>query len=248
TNLGVRDHFKYKTAMFTNSLLLDFLINNGLATWKEVSTKDVVCLEFTWGSRSYNEEIKHLTKLIKKSNNGDKVKKLKDKIEKVKKNEDKYIKKTKGQIRNEYYENGVDIKYITKNKKGKLIKEETIHYKKLYRTTGKAKKGSCVFIRDELYEKAYNFLTMGLEISDTNTPIVELSAYIPLVTSTIVDKIKINPKNILILKDIDSFFKTKVVSVETEDKQCIAKTIEDYTVKNTLFDGQALVENSIFPE
>ena len=119
----------------------------------------------------------------------------------------------------------------------------------LYRTPGKAKKGSCMFIKDSLYEKARNFLYMGIQLPEENAPIVEIGAYSSLATSTIIDKIQIKPEEILIVKDVDSFFKTKVVSVELdEDKWCQAVTRNDYTVKNTLFDGQALIDTSIFPE
>lgn len=118
----------------------------------------------------------------------------------------------------------------------------------LYRSTGKAKKGSCMFIRDRLYKKAINFLYMGIKLPKSNAPIVEISAYAPLVSSAIVGKVKINPKNILILKDVDRTFKTDVVSIETdENKHCSAKHISDYMLKNTLFDGQALIDSSIFP-
>ena len=51
--------------MFTNSLFSDYLKENGLRIWKEESTRDIVCLEFNFGSRSYDEEIKHLTKIAK---------------------------------------------------------------------------------------------------------------------------------------------------------------------------------------
>ena len=72
-----------------------------------------------------------------------------------------------------------------------------------------------MFICDRLYKRAIKFLYMGIKLPKHNAPIVEISAYAPLVSSAIVDKIKINPKNILILKDVDRFFKTKVVSIET---------------------------------
>ena len=79
--------------------------------------------------------------------------------------------------------------------------------------------------------------------------IVEISAYSSLISSGIIDKLKINPKNILILKDIDRYFKTTVISVEMNDKkQCIANKIKNYSLKNTLFDGQALIDSSIFPK
>ena len=251
TNLGVRDHFEYKKAMFTNSLLLDFLQDNGLKMYNQEGTRDVICLEFDWGTRSYKQELKHLRKICKQArldDNREKRIRIVEIYKKAKKNKDLYIKLSKEQVREEYYKNGVDVTYITRNKSGEIKKQETIHYRMLYRSTGKAKKGSCMFIRDRLYKKAYNFLTMGIKIPKKNAPIVEINGYMPLVSSTIVDRIKINPKNILILKDVDSFFKTKVVSVETnDDKQCIAKTIDDYMVKNTMFDGQALIDHSIFP-
>ena len=52
-NNGVRDHYEYKDAMFTNSLFSDYLKDNGLKIWKEESTRDLICLEFNFGSRSY---------------------------------------------------------------------------------------------------------------------------------------------------------------------------------------------------
>ena len=55
-NLGVRQQLDKKDAMLTNSLFLDFLLNNGLKVWKEESTRDIVCLEFGYGTRSYEEE------------------------------------------------------------------------------------------------------------------------------------------------------------------------------------------------
>ena len=80
---------------------------------------------------------------------------------------------------------------------------ETINYKMLFRSTGKAKKGSCVFIKDRLYNRAIDFLRMGIQLPYYSAPIVEISAYAPLVASSIVGKIQIEPENILIMKDID---------------------------------------------
>ena len=164
-------------------------------------------------------------------------------------NSKKYKELTNEDLRTLYYNEGVDVEYITRDRNGNIKKRETIHYKMLFRSTGKAKKGTCMFIRDKLYKKARNFLYMGIEPNEDNPMIVELSAYAPLVASGIVGRIKINPKNILILKDIDRFFTTNIVSVETDNnKHCIAKRIDNYKLKNTLFDGQALIDSSIFPD
>lgn len=264
-NNGVRDHYEYKDAMFSNSLFSDFLKDNGLKVWKEESTRDIICLEFNFGSRSYEDEIEHLKKIAKKARTEYKVAKsygyksqiLKSKNKRIKisnlfqeaqHNKEKYEKHTKEEIRTIFYNEGVNVEYITRKKNGEISKRENIHYKMLFRSTGKAKKGSCMFICDRLYKRAIKFLYMGIKLPKHNAPIVEISAYAPLVSSAIVDKIKINPNNILILKDVDRFFKTKVVSIETdENKHCYAKHIDDYTLKNTLFDGQALIDSSIFP-
>ena len=59
-NNGVRDHYEYKDAMFTNSLFMDYLLDHGLRVWKEESTRDLICIEFNYGSRSYQMELDHL--------------------------------------------------------------------------------------------------------------------------------------------------------------------------------------------
>lgn len=261
----MRDHYEYTDAMFVNSLFKDFLMENRLSVWKEESTRDIICLEFNYGSRSYREEMNHLHKvamqameeyqraklhhdlfLIEKAYN--KRKKVIELIQTAHRNKDKYISLTNEELRMKYYLEGVNVTYTSYKKNGTERKRETIHYKMLYRSTGKAKKGSCMFIRDYLYKKSINFLRMGIEPDNDNPMIVEMSAYAPLVSSGIVGKVQIHPENILILKDIDSFFKTNVISIETdEQKHCIAKRINDYTLSNTLFDGQALIDNSIFP-
>lgn len=265
-NLGLRDNYDYVEAMLTNSLFSDFLVKNGLSIWKEESTRDIICIDFGYGSRSYEEEKKHLIKIAKAARLEYKIaKSLNRKEEMIKKqrkrkriselycsaklNKDVYDKKSKAEIRKIFYTEGVDVKYETHNKKGEVIKTEIIHYKMLYRTPGKAKKGSCMFINEKLYDVAKNFLYMGIELPYNNSPIVEMGAYSSLITSSIVGTIEIDPKNIFVMKDVDSFFSRKVISVETdENKHCHAVEIDNYKLKNTLFDGQGLIDSSIFPE
>ena len=265
-NLGLRDNYDYTEAMLTNSLFSDFMVKNGLNIWKEESTRDIICIDFKYGSRSYGDEKKHLIKIAKEArfeyklaksfNRKDEILKYKRKRKKISElycsaqnNRDVYDKKSKKEIREIFYTEGVDVEYKTHNKKGKVIKTEIIHYKMLYRTPGKAKKGSCMFINEKLYDIARDFLYMGIKLPYNNSPIVEMGAYSSLITSSIVGTIEIDPKSIFIMKDIDSFFNRKVISVETdEDKHCRAVEIDDYKLKNTLFDGQGLIDSSIFPE
>lgn len=263
-NLGVRDHYEYKDAMFTNSLFSDYLKENGLRTWNDESTRDLICLEFNFGTRSYKKEMDHLYKIATKTRKEyrmakicndkyllgktyNKKEKISDLLWQAHKNRNNYVEYNTDELRKCIYNNGINVEYISRGRDGKIKKKETLHYKMLYRSTGKAKKGSCMFIVDRLYKKALNFLRMGIKLN-SNPMIVEISAYSPLVSSGIVGKIKINPKNILILKDVDRYFKTNVVSIETDNnKICHANKISNYDLKNTLFDGQALIDSNIFP-
>ena len=257
-NLGIRDMLDSTDAMLTNSLFSDFLKENGLNIWKDVSTRDIICIEFNYGTRSYEEEMQHFEKTVKGilkdenlSEEGKKeaIQKVEFFKERAIRNKDKYQKKSRQELRMIFYTQGVDINYRTHNKKGEIVNEELIHYKMLYRTPGKAKKGSCMFINEKLYDMAREFLYMGIKLPVENSPIVEMGAYSSLITSSIVGRVQILPEQILVLNDVDAFFNTKVISVETdENKRCKAVPVDDYKLKNTLFDGQALIDASIFPE
>lgn len=263
---GTRYAYDTTPAMLTNSLFLDYMKGNGLKIYKDVSTRDIICIDFQYGSRTFNDEMKHLKKMATKARIDykkakgqghqaqiNKAYKRRKSIEQLYQqalqNKDKYIKKTKEELRIDYYTNGVDIKYPKYNKRTKEWDEEVIHYVMLYRSPGKAKKGSVMFIRKQLYKKAHQFLTMGIKIPKKNSPIVEIGAYQSLITSSIEGKVTIPPEDILVLKDVDSFFNTNVISIEIDNnKHCKSVPKENYEVSNTLFDGQALIDESVFPD
>ncbi len=248
-NLGARDYLPYTNAMLTNSLFLDFLLENGLKVSKNGFTRDVICLNFDMGAKSYEDTKRNIVNKIKETEDENKIERLNFLLEKVEENKDKYIKKSKEDIRIEYYENGIDIEYKTRDKSGNVKKTEPVHYQMLYRSAGKAKQGSVMFICSRLYKKAHNFIYMGIKLPKHNSPIVEASAYVSLIASTIVGRVRIEPENILVLKDVDSFFRREVVSIGIDaNKHCYAERIQDYELKNTLFDGQALIDDSIFPK
>lgn len=251
-NLGVREYLPYTQAMLTTSLLLDFLLQKGLKVSKNGFTRDVICLNFDMGAKSYQETrdnvANKIAKYIKHNEEQDKIDNLRYLLEKIDEKAELYQKKTKEDIRIEYYENGIDIEYIVKDKKGNIKNKETIHYKMLYRSAGKAKQGSVMFICDRLYKVAHDFIYMGIKLPLVNSPIVEASAYVSLIASSIVGQIRIEPENILVLKDVDSFFRREVTSIDIdENKHCRATRLQNYELKNTMFDGQALIDDSIFP-
>lgn len=255
-NAGIREHIEWKHGMFANSLFLDFLLEHGLSVNKDGATKDIICLEFNYGTRSFEQQMKNLKSTARQTairyrhaymEHDERLKDITAKkrihlgelTKRAIRNKKNYCKLSAHEIREIFYRDGIDIQFP----------DETIHYQMLFRSAGKAKKGTCMFIRKELYQVARDFLYMGIELSPDRPMIVESSAYIPLVSSAIVDRVTIDPRNILILEDIDSTTKTDVISVETdENKQCVARLLKDYTVKNSLFDGQALIDSSIFPD
>lgn len=226
-NLGVRDRLDYTDAMFNNSLFSNYIINKGLSVYKGESTRDIVCLEFDFGSKSYEEKVQQIETLIEKADEKS-LERLNEILNTVHKNKDKFIKKSMEEIRDEYYQNGVSIDYVTRDKNGAIKKTQTIHYKMLFRTPSKAKVGQSIFINEKYYKTAYEWLTMGLgnKMDKKKAKIVEMSAYAPLTTSTIVGNIHIPVENILILKDQDSYFQTMANIVRAEEYFVEKKVID----------------------
>lgn len=246
-NLGVRDKYEWTQAMMVNSLLLNFLKENGLKIEKNGSTKDIVGINFNYKSYSYDDEVKKLTEQLhkaQKENKQENIDFFQSMLQKAEVNKELFDEKSVDEIRKIYYNNGFSIPYPQKNGTTKII-----HYNMLYRSTGKAKQGNCIFICDRLYKKTKNFLYMGYKLPKHNAPIVEIGAYASLVASGIVGTIQINPHDIFIMKDVDSDFITKAISVELDkNNHCQAVEKDNYTITNTLFDGQGLIDSSIFPK
>ena len=124
-NNGIRDYFTYTDAMLNNSLFSFYLRKKGLNIYigkkensKNESTRDLICLDFDFGSRSFDEEIERLEGLLEDNISEDSKKRIEDTIKTVKKNKDLYSPKRRDEIRNDFYEKGVDINYIQKKKDG----------------------------------------------------------------------------------------------------------------------------------
>lgn len=120
------------------------------------------------------------------------------------------------------------------------------HYIRLKRTSGSARVGKCLFIEEKLYPKFHEWEMCGLIIE--NGDLVDLAAlesYISLPTSSAIDTIQIEPKNILIIPDCESVFKEQSIIVEMdENKRAIAREGE-IEVSNSIFDGQSLIDKSL---
>ena len=99
-NLGIRDYFTYTDAMLNNSLFSFYLQRNGLNIYrgkkdenkksKNESTRDIVCLDFDFGSRSYDDELKRLVKLLGEDLSEDSKDRIRNTIKKVESNKNLY--------------------------------------------------------------------------------------------------------------------------------------------------------------
>lgn len=254
-NAGVREYVDMTDAMLCNSLFLDYMKKHGLESYKDTSTRDIIVLDFKYGTRSYEQEKTHIKKCIKETEKNDKLteEEKEQKIQyfnellvRAEANQDKYVRYNRAEARDKVYTEGVDVTYPPV-RKGK--EPQTIHYKRLFRTPGKAKKGTVDFIREELYDVAKEYLYMGIDLNEYENPlVVEAEAYSSLATSTIIGKIKIDPHDILVLKDFDSFCYKDIISVEKgEDGHVHAVKRENAKIGNSMFDGQGLIDHSIVP-
>lgn len=121
-NLGVRDYMETTDAMLTKSLFYDFLLENGMQTYNDKSTRDIICVQFGFGSSSYKEQVKKLERTIKRMNPStifvydSKIEKLKQALDKAKLNKDKYDKRSAQELRTMFYRDGVSVTYVSRYK------------------------------------------------------------------------------------------------------------------------------------
>lgn len=161
-------------------------------------------------------------------------------IEEIKNSDNENWNKSLGEnlLRKEIYETGFELM----NFKGELIKY--VPYK---RSSAKARVGNILFINEKLHDSMMDWSRMGLEIDldiELDTP--SLMAYEALVTSSIKSTIKINPKNILIVDDVASTFKTALKEVRDKDGELYSVFNPEGEISNELFDGQGLLDSSYF--
>lgn len=230
---------EWNDAMLNDSLFLKYMRKHGMRIGKDGSSLDFIVLKFDYSVLSYCEQELYQDQNIEI--NMDVLSDIKDSI-------------SAKELRQIYYKDGCTItwhKYDSKT--GNIINgaDEVITYQMLMRSPGKAKKGDCIFIRQELLKIARDYLTMELwdKMPQDNADIVALSAYDTLVTASALDYINIPMKYILIVsdQDVSTFLPALVVNVDG-DNHCTVGKEEHCKITNTLWDGMGLIDDSIFPE
>ena len=121
----------HKKSVISDSLFLRFM-NSSITREKRQNVdycKDFIVVKFQYNTKY---------KIVDNENN----------------TESQEVQLNKNDLRNKYYKDGASYSYYQKDKSGNIKSVKTIKYKMLYRTPGKAKKGECTFIREELFDKA----------------------------------------------------------------------------------------------
>lgn len=177
-------------AVINNSLFSKYMIRHGVTVNKRNKSTDFVVIDFKYGVLP----------------------------EGAKKNAKPEI--TAQELRDYYYNNGASVTWDTYNKDGEIVNSKTVKYKMLMRSTGKAKQGKCVFIREDLHKTALDYLTMELhyKMPFENAGIVEMSAYCTMVTATATGFISIPMENILIIQDETVSSLVRAVTVKSKEE------------------------------
>ena len=163
----------------------------------------------------------------------------------------KYINRniTKQEIRNKLYKNGFNININGKNR----------HFVRYKRTSGSARVGKCLFIDDRYYKKMLDWSFAGIKHKPTtDIDVAGIEAYISLPTSSSIGRFKLKPENILLIDDEKSTFTDTVMATklinEVKDEEGniidgdLHTDIETTEITNKIFDGESLLDESIFLE
>lgn len=242
------DNHSYKPAMLSRSLFLEFLENNGLKVNKSGSTLDVISIDFSQGTSSYEGSRKRVENILKDEKDEGKIEKLNHILDFIDANKDKFEQISKEGLRRKWYNEGLSLTYVSHKKStGEVVKTETVHYNMLYRSAGMAKVGSCIFICDRLYKKAVNYIRMGIELPETGAKLVEMGAYSSLIASSIKGTIQIDPDNVLVVDDTEDVFNIRAMNVKVVDGHIDAEE-EVVECRSVLNDGMALLSIQKFPD
>lgn len=135
-------------------------------------------------------------------------------------------------IREELYENG----FIC----------DGIKYVRFKRSAGSSRVGKCLFIDERLYRQMHKWEMCGIKVKKgQDIDLAALEPYIALTLSSIIDTIQIHPENILVVKDYKSVFRDRVVATRFVDGRLVSK-VEDVEISNSIWDGQSLMDRSVF--
>jgi hypothetical protein len=231
--------------MIPTSLELNKLISFGIKTFKKKTndkflSNDIINVKFKQRVDSGPHIVKKLESKITTLDEGKND--YKHKLE-------EFIKVINSEINEEKWQ-GVSYNDL----RLKLYSEGFVYNKVKYvpykRSSAKSRIGQVLFIKEKLYEPMIKWSRMKLEFrgrpKEDKIDYPSLLAYESLVGSSIESVLEINPNNILIVDDVESIFSQKTSVVRTGDDGYLDSFTEESKIKNSLFDGESLLDERYF--
>ena len=138
----------------------------------------------------------------------------------------------RSELRNYLYENGFEC--------------DGTKYVRYKRSAGSSRVGKCLFVNEVLAKDMEKWDMCGLDIKEGQPiDLAAYEAYISLPMSSIIDTIRIEPENILVIDDYESVFNDDVIAVGVEDGH-LAASRREVEIRNSIWDGQSLLDKSAF--
>lgn len=148
------------------------------------------------------------------------------------------------QLRKVLYEKGIKIK--TLRRKGEKESPVINTYVRYKRSAGSSREGNCLFILEPLKKKMMKWSSCGFDESKVSDK-VSWESYVSLTLSNAQCEITIPKEAILFIPDAESSFSKDVISVKKNGDSIVALP-ENTRVNNKIWDGQALLDESVFEE
>ena len=145
---------------------------------------------------------------------------------------------TKKKLRQMAYKDGITI--------------NGIHYVNFQRTASKARTGNCLFIDEKYFDEMNEWQNLGIPFWKLKkADIVSIRSYQSLTSSSIIGELNIDPYSILLIDDVagQATIDCNVVksfSSESGRGNEVRVIREPYTQKTDLWDGQSLLDYSVF--
>ena len=134
------------------------------------------------------------------------------------------------QLREHFYNNGFNL--------------GGVHYVRYKRSSGSSRQGKCLFIDEKLLKAMEKWGECGLKPTGD---LASWESYKSLSLSSLKGTIDIPLNGILFIQDCKSELFEEVVSVEVKDGALVATT-KEATIKNDIWDGESLLDESLFVE
>lgn len=125
-------------------------------------------------------------------------------------------------------------------------------YVNFQRTSSKARVGNCLFIREDYFEEMDGWQNLNIPFNELEeADIVSICSYQSLIASSIIGELDIDPYSILLIDDVsgEATMDCNVVELDKgiDDKDTGLKVVKKpYTQKTDLWDGQSLLDSSVF--